>query len=40
MLIRIEAPTAVPGQIGGEEVVHSFFPDWASGIKYETSKEL
>jgi hypothetical protein len=21
-------------------VVHSFFPDWASGIKYETSKEL
>jgi hypothetical protein len=39
-LIHIEAPSAVSGQVGGGEVVHSFFPDWASGIKYETSKEL
>ena len=40
MLIHIEAPSALPGQVGGGEVVHSFFPDWASGIKYQTSKEL
>ncbi|KAF8325328.1 uncharacterized protein EI90DRAFT_2999968 [Cantharellus anzutake] len=39
-LIRIKAPNSVPGPIGGGAVVHSFFPEWTSGIRYKTSKEL
>jgi hypothetical protein len=40
-LIRVKAPSSVPGPFGGGPVVHSFFDDWGeSGIKYKTSKEL
>ena len=39
-LIRIEAPSSVPGPIDGGEVVHEFFVGWESDLKYDTSKEL
>ena len=39
-LIRVPAPTSVPGPVGGGPVVHPFFYDWASYITYHTVDEL